>query len=127
MASPSMTFHAVGDLQASTTINAGATLTAFTADFSTKFEGHIQFAATFGSVSTTAGLQISILPIVAGGTTADLAAGAGSFTLPAIASNPNSETIKLGPGKYSISVKNLDATNNVTGFTATSATVDAIS
>jgi UDP-N-acetylglucosamine enolpyruvyl transferase len=126
MAAPSMTFNATGNLLAAGTVAAGATAT-FNADFSTKFEGQIQFSATFGTVAATAGLQISVFPVVGStGTVADNVAGAGSFTLAAVASTTQIMTIKVGPGKYSVSIKNLDASNSVTSVSATGATVDGI-
>jgi len=66
-----------------------------------------------GSVSTTAGLQITIQPGV--GATPDYATlGYSGGTIPAVASTTSSNEISLSPGPYKITATNLDASNSVT-------------
>lgn len=126
MASPTYTAGAAGNASASASLAAGASRSAFTVDFSTVFEGDVQFGATFGTVAATAGLQVSIFPVVGSTPVADTIAGPGSFVLTATASTSQAQTVKLQTGKYSVVLKNLDATNGLTAVYATSDTVPSI-
>lgn len=127
MASPTMTVnHAAGNLLASTTVNAGTSTTTFDVDYSAKIEGQIQIAATFGTVATTAGLQVDVFRHI--GVTPGIDTQAmTTIVIVATGSTTQRKSVALPTGRYRLQITNLDATNNVTGVTATDDTLDGIS
>ncbi|MCA1685080.1 MAG: hypothetical protein LC745_03680 [Planctomycetia bacterium] len=113
MSAPIYTTGAAGNASASAALAAGTSRPAFTVDLTAAYEGVLQFGATFGTIAVTAGLQVSIYPVVGSTPVADTVAGAGSFTLAAVA-GAQARTVRLQQGKYSIVLTNLDATNGLT-------------
>jgi hypothetical protein len=112
---PSVTFNAQGNILAiSTSIAASASSTGNIVDFSSScLGGWIQITATgLSSVSATNGCQVSIFP--AGDSTPHYDTIAmWTFTIPITASTVTPESIQVPTGKYSIMLKNLDATNGI--------------
>lgn len=106
---------------ASQSLAASGTVT-FAVDASAAYEAILQVAATFGTIAATAGLQVEAFPRVGSVPDADTAAGAGSFTIAAVA-GARKMSAHLAQGKYSIKLTNLDATN---GLTLVFATVDLL-
>jgi hypothetical protein len=123
MASPSMTFNAAGNLLPSASLAASAS-TNFTFDVSAKFEGQIQFGATFGTIAAVAGLQVQVYRRI-GSTPVPDTVPATAFTLAAVA-GAQAQSIALGVGRYRFVVTNLDGTNGLTSVYATADTVDAV-
>jgi hypothetical protein len=110
MGAPAWTFNAQGNALASGTL-AGAGSTTFAVDFSGVMAGQIQVSDTGGvTVAATNGVQISVGRFFT--TTNDtipfLTANIGT-----VVSTPELESIELSSGKYSVTLKNLDATNSV--------------
>lgn len=122
--SPIGTFNSVGNVLASATIAASGTRTA-DIDASTKFAVQIQISIVFGTVAATSGLQVDIYRQVAGGTVNDTIATS-TYTIPSTASTTKVYTIELGWGKWHVVLTNTDATNSLTGTTATTATADSV-
>lgn len=125
MASPSMTTsHAAGNLANIATLTNASPQT-FDVDYSTKFEGQIQISVTFGSVATTAGLQIDVFRRIGSGPAIDTLAVT-TFVITATASTTQLKSLALPTGRYRVKLTNLDATNSVTSVTATDDTVDSV-
>ena len=122
--SPIATYNSVGNILASATIAASGTR-AFDLDFSTKFEGHVQIAITFGTVAATSGLKVDFYRTVAGGSTVDTNVFY-SFTIPSVASTTVVFTFPLPWGKYHVIQTNTDSSNSVTVNTVTTATADSV-
>jgi hypothetical protein len=111
---PSITFNAQGNILAtSTSIAALATNSAAVVDFSTNsLGGWVQIAPTGGgTVNATNGCLVSIYPAGDSAPHYDTVAIA-SFTIPITASTQTPQSILLPTGKYSITLKNLDAGSN---------------
>ncbi len=119
MAAPAWTYNAVGDLLASVTASHTGALQTFTADFSGVMTGQVQVKDAAGTVAGTAGCQVSVYRIF---TTNTDTVPIIQFTITSVASTSEWQSIELPSGKYSISLKNLDATNDIT-VVATSATL----
>jgi hypothetical protein len=118
-----MTFNAAGNVDASASLAAGANRS-FSFDGSTKYETQLTIKNTpGGSVAAVRGVRIDVFPRYGTGPS-DTTLANPSFTLPSqTASTAESIMIRLGPGKYTVKLTNLDATNAVT-LEATTATVD---
>jgi hypothetical protein len=113
---PTQTFNAQGNILAiATSIAASGSNTGNVVDFSVNcLGGTIQVTNTGGSsVSTTNGCQVLIYP--AGDNTPHYdAVPMWTYTIPTTASTATPQSIALPTGKYSISLKNLDATYTIT-------------
>lgn len=75
------------------------------------------FFATFGTISTTAGVQINCYRMTdptSTPTATNDTVPTKSFSLPAVASSTQRESIALDPGYWYFTATNLDATNAVT-------------
>ena len=125
MASPSMTRNAAGNALASQALALSASVT-FNLDLSAKFEGQVQIAVTFGTVAATAGLQIQVFRQIGTGPVTDTVGIGVGFTIAATASTTQDASFSLPTGKYQVKLTNLDATNGLTGVSATMDTVDAV-
>lgn len=115
-ADPSVTYNSQGNILAtSTSITGGSSNTGNIVDFSSNSLGGwvCVYATGGGSVSATNGCQLLVYP--AGDSTPhyDTVAMAG-FTLAMTASTVSQQTIFLPTGKYSLTLKNLDASNAIT-------------
>jgi hypothetical protein len=121
--SPAMTLGAAGNGLASAGMALSATRN-FDLDVSAAFEAQLQIGCTFGTVAGTAGLQVQVFPKVGSTPVNDTIAGPGSFTITAVGSTAEAQSIRLGTGKYHIVLTNLDATN---ALTLTYATYDLVS
>lgn len=119
-----MTFNAIGNVQAATTIAASATLTV-AVDASAKFEVQLQVTVIFGTVAAVSGLQIDVFRRSGAGPTDDTIAVI-TFTIPSTAATTKTQSFALPTGKYDIKQTNLDGTNGLTGVSITSSTVDSI-
>ena len=111
-------------LLTSTTL-AGGGSTTFNVDFSAKVSGTVQVGGTFGSISTTAGIQIEVFRRVGSGPTTDTQAA-----LPAILaaiSGAQAKSIALGTGRYTVKLTNLDTSNAVTAVSAVADQIDSYS
>lgn len=119
----SMTFNAAGNADASASLGAGANRS-FSIDGSTKYEIQLTIKNTpGGSVAATRGVRIDVFPRYGTGPS-DTTIANPSYTLPSqAASTAESLMIRLPPGKYTVKLTNLDASNAVT-LEATTATVD---
>lgn len=125
MASPSMTFGAVGNVRASASLAASGTAS-YQIDLSAKIEGQITVTNTpGGTVAATRGVRVDFFPRY-GSTPEDSLIAAFSYTMPSTAaSTEESKTFFVGTGQWTVKVTNLDVTNAVT-LEITSATVDGI-
>lgn len=122
MSSPNMVLGAAGNALASASIAASGSAN-FNLDLSTNdFEGHLQIGATFGTIGTPSGLQVSIYPRIGTTPLADTVPAAGSFVLAAIA-GAQAQTVKLQTGRYHVVLTNLDTVN---GLTLVYATLDVV-
>jgi hypothetical protein len=125
MASPSMTGNALGNIESNQTISTSGSLT-FALNFSTKFEGQTQIQVTFGTVSATSGLQVSVYRAFgASQGTADTIVIT-QFTIPGLSSTTSNQSFALPTGWYSVTLTNLDASHSVTGVYVTTNTIDSI-
>jgi hypothetical protein len=118
------TSNAKGNLLPSATIAANGNTT-FNVDVSGKFKALVQVEATFGTFSTTAGLQIDIFRRIGSGPQVDSIAAV-SLLMAATASTTQDKSFALPPGRYQVKLTNLDATNSVTSVTATDDTWDSV-
>jgi hypothetical protein len=93
----------------------------------TKFEGHFQVLATFGTVAATNGLQVDVFRDIADstGTVLDSIALL-SFVIPGTTSTTKRQSFVLGTGYYQIKLTNLDGTNAVNPISVLYETVDAV-
>ncbi|HLW67826.1 MAG TPA: hypothetical protein VKS79_21085 [Gemmataceae bacterium] len=124
MASPSMTFNALGNIVSNASVAASGTRTD-AVDGSTKFETQVQVDVTFGTVAATNGFQVQVFRRFGAGPTDDTIAIV-NFTIAGVGSTTVIQSFALPTGKYDIKVTNLDATNGVTGYYLTTSTVDSI-
>lgn len=124
MASPSVTQNQVAI--ASQSLAAAATLTGNT-NLLTKFEGHFQVLATFGTVAAVNGIQVDVFRDVADatGTVID-SISLMSFVIPGTASTTKRQSFVLGNGFYQVKLTNLDATNAVNPVSVLYETVDSV-
>lgn len=112
MAAPAWTYNSVGNALASVTLSHTGTLQTFTVDWSSVMTGQLQVENTGGvSVAAGAGCQVSIYRVF---TTNNDNESVFQFTIPTTASNNNFQSIELSSGKYFVTLKNLDTTNDVT-------------
>jgi hypothetical protein len=124
MPAPVMTLtHTEGNLLASSTIAAAATAT-FDVDYSAKIGGLVQVRVDFGTVAATAGVQMDVWRRVGSGPGIDTQA-VSTLVVAATASTTQRRSLALGTGRYRIKLTNLDASNSVSGVTATDDTVDS--
>jgi len=119
------TGNSAGNLLASTTVSHTGTPVTFNVDVSAKFEAQIQLSATFGTVAATAGLQVTVYRRIGSGPAVDTNAVT-QFVVPAVASTTSLQSFALPTGRYQVSLKDLDTTNDVTSVTATDDTVDSV-
>lgn len=113
-ADPSISYQAHGNALSSQALAASASVS-FTVDYSSNsLGGEVQVVDTGGaSVAATNGLQVSIF--AAGDNTPRYETIARwSYVIPTTASTVTPQGIFLPTGKYSITLKNLDATNAIT-------------
>lgn len=89
------------------------------------FEVQCQISVTFGTVAATSGLQVSIFRQIGSTPVTDNVAIT-LFTIASVASSTQIQSFSLPTGKYSVTLKNLDATNAVTSVTATFDTVSSV-
>jgi hypothetical protein len=120
-AAPSVTYSAAGNILAtSTSISGGGTNTSAVVDFSTtSFGGWVAVTSTGGgTVAGTSGLRADFYPSC--DSTPNYANNAiQTITVPTVVSSTRRGAIWLGPGKYSVTLTNLDASNAITaGITA---------
>ncbi len=124
MASPSMTFNAQANAQASGSLAANTSVT-FAVDASAKFEVQVQVKNTGGgTVAATNGLQVQVFRRFGAGPTDDTIAVV-QFTIPTTTSTTAYQSFALPTGKYDIKLTNLDVTNAIT-IESTTSTVDAV-
>lgn len=109
-----MTYASAGNVRASASLGAGANAS-HSIDLSGKIEGQITIKNTpGGSVSSTRGVQVDVLPRYGSGPT-DSTIALTTYVLPsAAASTAESRTIYVGTGKFTLKITNLDTTNAVT-------------
>jgi hypothetical protein len=91
----------------------------------TKFEGHFQVLATFGTVATTNGLQIDVYRDVTGTPTFD-SLPLLEIVIPGTTSTTKRQSFILGTGSYQIKLTNLDATNAVNPVSVLYETIDSV-
>ncbi len=127
MASPVMTFNALGNIASSQALAAGATSVLYSIDASTDFELQMQVDILAGAaVAATNGVTVNVYRVLGSGTLDTDTIPAVAFTItPLTASAHSVKTVALSTGKYEISLTNTDATNAVT-YTVTSAAVTSI-
>jgi hypothetical protein len=127
MASPSMTTtNAAGNLLASTSIAASGTNSTTNLDASAAFEAQVQVSVTFGTISSTSGLQIDVYRRIGSGPATDTRPII-SLVIPSTASTTTLQSFALPTGRYNIKLTNLDAANSVTGVSLTSDVVLSVS
>ncbi len=120
MSAPVWTYNPVGDLLASVTANHSHALQTFTVDFSGVMRGKIQIKnLAGGTVAATSGVQVSIYPI---STTNTDTVPLPQVTIASAVSTAVFQSIYLDGDKYSVTLQNLDGTNDVT-VVATSSTL----
>ncbi len=111
MAAPVWTLNSVGNLLASVTASHTGTLQTFTADFTGVMTGQVQIEDSAGTVAATNGCQVSVYRIF---TTNTDNVPILQFAITSVASTIEFASIELPSGKYSITLKNLDVTNDIT-------------
>lgn len=123
---PVYTGNAAGNLDTSASL-AAATDRSVNWDISAKFEGQVTVKNTpGGTIAATRGLKVEVFRRHGSSPTTSPSPFL-AFTLPsAVPSTAESGEIFLGPGKYTIKVTNLDASNAVT-VEITGDTVDSLS
>lgn len=112
---PSVTYAASGDILSSTSIAGGATNSTSVVDFTSSLVGGWVGVtnAGGGTVAATNGLRVDVFPAL--DSTPNYATVAmPSFTIGTTVSTTTSLGFFLGPGKYKVSLTNIDATNAVT-------------
>lgn len=123
---PVMTFNAAGNVIASGSLAGGASTNA-NVDVSAKFAGIVTVTNTpGGSVSSTRGVQIQIFNRY-GSTPTTAPTAMITITLPSASASTaeSAPPIALPPGKYNVTLTNLDASNAVT-VAATMDTIDSV-
>ncbi len=109
---PVWTLNSVGDLLASVTASHTGALQTFTADFTGVMTGQIQIKnLASGTVAGTNGCQVSVYRIF---TTNTDNVPIFQFTIISVVSTSEFASIELPSGKYSVTLKNLDTTNDIT-------------
>lgn len=127
MASPSMTFNALGNVANAVSVAASATSTSVTVDASAKFEVQLQFdILTGGAAQTTGVATVKVYRLFGAGPQADNVPMTSMTITLGVVSTHFIQSLALPTGKYSITVTNGDTANAITS-TITSSTVDAIS
>ncbi len=122
--SPAMTFNAQFNVYASTSL-AAATAVSNSVDVSSKFETQFQVKDTGGgTVAATNGCKVQVFRRFGAGPTDDTIPIL-TFTIVTVVSTANYQSFAVGPGKYTITLTNLDVTNAIT-VGITSSTVDSI-
>jgi hypothetical protein len=118
MPAPAWTYNSVGNALASVTLNHSGALQTFTVDWSGVMAGQLQIEnAGGGTVASTAGCQVSIYRVF---TTNNDNQPVFQFTIPTLVSTNNFQSIEMSSGKYFVTLKNLDTTNDVTVVATTS-------
>lgn len=111
---PSYTGNAANNIRASSSLGAGASAN-YDVVYSGKFEGQVNIKNTPGStIAATAGVRVDVYRNF-GSSPTKAASPFYSVTLPSeVANTAESQDIFLPPGKYNITITNLDASNAVT-------------
>lgn len=128
MASPQMTFNALGNVANAIALAAGATSAQYLIDSSTDFETQLQAnILAAAAVATTNGVVINVYRQVGvtGTVDTDTMPSLQYEITPLVASTASSHTLALSTGRYIVTLTNTDATNGVT-FTLTTAVVSGI-
>jgi hypothetical protein len=122
---PVYTGNAAGNVDASASLGAGSDRSA-SWDISGKFEGQVHVKNTpGGTIAVTRGLLVQVFRQYGNSPTTAQTPFL-TYTMPsATASTAESLTFWLGPGKYSIKLTNLDASNAIT-VEVTGDTVDSL-
>lgn len=117
MAAPAWTSNTAGNALASVTLSNSGALQTFVLDFTGVMRGKCQVqSAAGGTVAGTNGCQVSIYSRSGGnGTPVNDTIAFDQFTIPSTVSTTNDgPTFYLDSGLYYVTLKNLDASNNLT-------------
>lgn len=111
---PTYTGNTAGNIRTSGSLGAGASAN-YDVDYSAVMEGQVHVKNTpGGTVAATRGLKVEVFRNY-GATPTKAQTACQTYTLPsATASTAESLDFWLGPGKYNITVTNLDGSNAIT-------------
>jgi hypothetical protein len=110
---PTYTGNTAGNVRASSSLGAAGTAN-YDVDYSAKFEGQIHIKNTPGTTAATRGLKVEFFRNYGSAPTKGQTAFY-TVTLPSLTNGvAESQDVFLGPGKYNITITNLDTSNAVT-------------